>query len=208
MASPLVSSTTIPWTGMDDTMTGMHTKLKREDFKAELEAGGDGALELFRGVLQGILEEEMTAALCATKSERTSGRLGYRSGYCKRQLTTRVGQIELRVPQDRNGVFSTDLFERYERSENRPSGLRCRERVGLDANASSRGFDPEGREGDGGALRPRLFGFDGEPDQCEAGCGSEAIRGAVSGGFVSVCDSRRPLREGARDGRGSRPVRS
>ncbi len=53
----------------------------------------------------------------AAKGERTSGRLGYRSGYCKRHLTTRVGQIELRVHQDRKGASGTELFQRYERSE-------------------------------------------------------------------------------------------
>jgi len=30
---------------------------------------------------------------------------------------TRVGRLELRVPQDRAGRFSTELFERYQRSE-------------------------------------------------------------------------------------------
>ena len=65
----------------------------------------------------------MTEALGAAKSERTSDRLGYRSGCCKRHLTTRVGQIELRVPQDRNGASGTELFERYERSERRPAGF-------------------------------------------------------------------------------------
>jgi putative transposase len=30
---------------------------------------------------------------------------------------TRVGVLELRVPQDRAGRFSTELFERYQRSE-------------------------------------------------------------------------------------------
>ena len=98
-------------------MTGMHGRSKLAEFKAELESGGDLVRELVRGVLQQILEEEMTDALGAGKSERTSDRLGYRSGYCKRHLTMRVGQIELRVSQDRNGVFSTELFERYERSE-------------------------------------------------------------------------------------------
>ena len=104
-------------------MTGMHSRSKLAKFKAELESGGDLVLELVRGVLQEILEEEMTEALGAGKSERTSDRLGYRSGYCKRHLTTRVGQIEFRVPQDRNGVFSTKLFERYERSERCPAGF-------------------------------------------------------------------------------------
>ncbi|MQW14048.1 IS256-like element ISRm5 family transposase, partial [Sinorhizobium meliloti] len=32
-------------------------------------------------------------------------------------LITRVGKLELRVPQDRSGHFSTELFERYQRSE-------------------------------------------------------------------------------------------
>src|SRR5687767_12868737 len=51
------------------------------------------------------------------EGERTSARLGYRSGYYTRTLITRVGKLELRVPQDRQGRFSTELFERYQRSE-------------------------------------------------------------------------------------------
>jgi transposase-like protein len=31
--------------------------------------------------------------------------------------TTRAGKLELRVPQDRDGRFSTELFEPYQRSE-------------------------------------------------------------------------------------------
>jgi putative transposase len=59
----------------------------------------------------------MTDALGAAKSERTEGRHGYRSGYYRRSLITRVGKLELRIPQDRTGRFSTELFERYQRSE-------------------------------------------------------------------------------------------
>ena len=94
-----------------------HSRSKLAEFKSELGSGGDAVRDLVRSMLQEILEEEMTEALGAAKSERTSDRLGYRSGYYKRHLTTRVGQVELRVPQDRNGAFSTELFERYERSE-------------------------------------------------------------------------------------------
>ena len=43
--------------------------------------------------------------------------MSYRSGYYPRSLITRVGKLELRVPQDRNGRFSTEIFERYQRSE-------------------------------------------------------------------------------------------
>ena len=59
----------------------------------------------------------MADAMGAAKSERTSQRRGYRSGYYERTLITRVGKLEIRVPQDRDGRFSTDLFERYSRSE-------------------------------------------------------------------------------------------
>src|SRR5215469_13592808 len=60
-----------------------------------------------RAALQEVLEAEMTEALSAEKGERTAGRLGYRSGYYDRTLITRVGKLELRVPQDRAGRFST-----------------------------------------------------------------------------------------------------
>jgi putative transposase len=59
----------------------------------------------------------MTEALGAESGERTETRLGYRAGYYHRNLITRVGKLELRVPRDREGRFSTKLFERYSRSE-------------------------------------------------------------------------------------------
>jgi putative transposase len=58
----------------------------------------------------------MTDALGAEKGERSPGRVGYRSGYYNRSLVTRVGKLELRIPQDRQGHFSTQIFERYQRS--------------------------------------------------------------------------------------------
>src|SRR3546814_19110794 len=64
-----------------------------------------------------MLEAEMDEALGAGKSERSDARLGYRSGHYPRTLVTRVGKLELRVPQDRAGRFSTELFERSQRSE-------------------------------------------------------------------------------------------
>jgi putative transposase len=72
---------------------------------------------LIQAVLQEVLETEMDEALQAGKHERSADRLGYRSGYYRRGLVTRVGQLELRVPQDRQGHFSTAVFERYQRSE-------------------------------------------------------------------------------------------
>lgn len=77
----------------------------------------DGLRDVIRAVMQEVLEAEMDEALGAHKGERTPERLGYRSGYYGRTLVTRVGKLELRVPQDRAGRFSTELFERYQRSE-------------------------------------------------------------------------------------------
>jgi transposase-like protein len=72
---------------------------------------------LMKEALQEVLEGEMTEFLGAAPSERTQSRNGYRAGYYSRSLITRIGKLELRVPRDRNGEFSTALFERYQRSE-------------------------------------------------------------------------------------------
>jgi transposase-like protein len=85
------------------------------EIKSLLASDKDFLTPIVRAVLQEVLEREMTDTLA--KDERIEGRLGYRSGYYARNLVTRVGKIELRVPQDRQGRFSTELFERYQRSE-------------------------------------------------------------------------------------------
>ncbi|MCS3785454.1 transposase-like protein [Salinibacter ruber] len=64
-----------------------------------------------------ILQAEMTDHLSAGPEERTDDRQGYRNGSYERQLTTRVGTLELEVPRDRKGEFQTALFQRQERSE-------------------------------------------------------------------------------------------
>lgn len=73
--------------------------------------------ELVQQMVQTILEAEMEAHLRAAPYERTAERRGYRNGSKPRQLQTRVGTLELLVPQDRDGTFSTELFGRYQRSE-------------------------------------------------------------------------------------------
>jgi transposase-like protein len=98
-------------------MTSIKDKPAAAAIKDLLSQSPDGLREIVRAVMQEMLEAEMTDALQATKGERTSARLGYRSGYYSRTLITRVGKLELRVPQDRDGRFSTELFERYQRSE-------------------------------------------------------------------------------------------
>jgi putative transposase len=98
-------------------MVRKNSIVSASELKGLLEGEQDVLNELVRTVVQQTLEAEMDAALGATKGERTEGRVGYRSGYYGRTLITRVGKLELRVPQDRQGQFSTQVFERYQRSE-------------------------------------------------------------------------------------------
>ena len=95
------------------------TKIKRKglDWKGLLGAEKEFFKNAIQEVVQEVLEAEMDETIGARKGERTSERNGYRSGYYSRGLTTRVGKLELRVPQDRAGRFSTEVFERYQRSE-------------------------------------------------------------------------------------------
>src|SRR6516225_2579300 len=115
MVGPVVVATTAP--KEKTTMTKFENRTGVKIAKEALLADREGLKELFRDVLQEVLEAEMTEAVGAEKSERTEGRLGYRSGYYTRGLVTRLGKIELCVPQDRQGRFSTELFERYQRSD-------------------------------------------------------------------------------------------
>jgi putative transposase len=99
-------------------MTQKQNSVKEQpDWKEIFRSDRDGLRGLMQQVVQDVLEAEMDEALGAQKSERTESRLGYRSGYYTRTLMTRVGKLVLRVPQDRQGRFQPEVFERYQRSE-------------------------------------------------------------------------------------------
>ena len=99
------------------TMTRKHSNSTLKEIKRMIAEDGEFLRPMVRAVIQEFLEAEMAEAVGAEKGERVQGRLSYRSGYYTRSLVTRVGKLELRVPQDRNGRFSTEIFERYQRSE-------------------------------------------------------------------------------------------
>ena len=73
--------------------------------------------EIVERVLQELWEAEMTEHIGAAPYERAENRKGHRNGYKRRTLRTRVGTLNLVVPQDREGTFSTRLFCRYQRNE-------------------------------------------------------------------------------------------
>jgi putative transposase len=83
-----------------------------------LSNGKDEAFsKLLEEIFNQVLLAQSTEQLGAEPYERTEGRTAYRNGTRERQLTTRVGTLTLRVPRHRNGQFSTELFMRYQRSE-------------------------------------------------------------------------------------------
>lgn len=98
-------------------MTRKKNTAKESDWSEVFRSGPDGIRCLVQQVVQEVLEADMDEALGAQKGERTETRVGYRAGYYTRTLVTRVGKLVLRVPQDRQGRFRTEVFERYQRSE-------------------------------------------------------------------------------------------
>jgi len=91
--------------------------LEVDEVKHALMEQKDFLVPMVQQAVQAVLEMEMEECLQAGRYERSEERLGYRSGYYRRRLVTRVGTIALRVPQDRSGRFSTQVFEQYQRSE-------------------------------------------------------------------------------------------
>jgi len=77
----------------------------------------DGLAKLLEAVLNQLLDAQASEQVGAGRYERTDERVAYRNGYRPRQLYTRVGPLTLRVPQMRDGQFSTEIFSRYQRSE-------------------------------------------------------------------------------------------
>ncbi len=67
--------------------------------------------------LQKIIKTEFENNIQAIPYERTDSRKGYRNGSYSRKINTRVGTLELDVIRDRDGIFSTELFRRYQRNE-------------------------------------------------------------------------------------------
>ena len=78
---------------------------------------GDRIRAAVKAVLEQVIEEEMTEHIGARHREKTDRRTGERNGTYSRGLITPVGKIEqLRVPRDREGTFTTEVFEEYHRA--------------------------------------------------------------------------------------------
>ena len=81
----------------------------------------DGKDEAFSRLLEVILNQVLAhqaeEQLQAAPYERQDNRVDYRNGYRERIIKTRIGSLRLSVPRFRHQKFTTDLFKRYQRSE-------------------------------------------------------------------------------------------
>lgn len=67
--------------------------------------------------LENLMRYERQCFLNAQPYERSQGRVDQANGFYKRQLTTRLGQMELEVPRSRSGCFHPQVLPRYQRRE-------------------------------------------------------------------------------------------
>jgi len=78
--------------------------------------------EMFRDVLQRVMESELEEKLGYEKSERLSsddesGLLkNYRNGYSQKTVKTQLGEVNVKVPRDRNGEYEPQIVGKYNRN--------------------------------------------------------------------------------------------
>jgi len=85
---------------------------EQEEFRQHLRRLAVSAVQV---LLEQVMREELEQCIGASWGECTPMRRGYRNGSYTRDLVTTTGRIEnLKVPRDREGVFQTEAFERYQ----------------------------------------------------------------------------------------------
>ncbi len=99
-------------------MTHINITLEEETLKDLFMGNREKSMAvLLEQVINAVLNKQASEQLNAQPYERSEDRLTYRNGYREREITTRVGTLTLRIPKFRDGTFSTELFNSYQRSE-------------------------------------------------------------------------------------------
>ena len=82
----------------------------------------DAMKEMFRDVLQQVMESELDTALGYEKSQRVSDSgvenkpRNYRNVYSKNTVKTQLGAVDMNVPRDRNGEYEPQIIGKYSRN--------------------------------------------------------------------------------------------
>ena len=78
---------------------------------------GDFLRAVAEAVLQLLMDHDVEGVIGARRRERAEGRLTYRNGYRDRELKTRLGSLNLRVPKLRQGSYFPGFLEPRRASE-------------------------------------------------------------------------------------------
>lgn len=89
----------------------------QEVLEVLIEHGFDGVAQAMQTLFNEAMKIERSQVLGAQPYERTPQRRGYANGYKPKTLRTRVGTLELSVPQARGAEFYPSALERGTRSE-------------------------------------------------------------------------------------------
>ena len=100
-------------------MTQVYFTLNSEETEDIIEQSvtDDVSKNILTTVFNQLMENQWTEYIQAEDYERSEGQRTQRNGYYERDLTTRVGTLEWRVPRTRDGAFSPTVFERYQQNE-------------------------------------------------------------------------------------------
>ena len=149
-----------------------------------------------------------TNSASALKRSPTNARLTGRATYKPRRLKTRVGSLEPLIPQDRDGRFRTELFEKYQRNEKvlvlslmelYLQGVSTR-RVRDVTEALCPASLSKSTVSD---LTQTRSSNEASHDLSLSGCGSRGVALSSTGGRVPLAHGRRSLRAGPSGSRGS-----
>ena len=76
--------------------------------------------EMFRDVIQTVMEvepdEELGRERCQRSSEPEGTPRNYRNGYAKKTVKTQLGEVDIKVPRDRNDTFEPKIIGKYSRN--------------------------------------------------------------------------------------------
>lgn len=78
--------------------------------------------DLFRDALRQVMEGELEESLGYEKSDRMSEveenglSKNYRNGYSKKTVKTQLGEVDVKIPRDRNGEYEPKIIGKYERN--------------------------------------------------------------------------------------------
>jgi len=76
--------------------------------------------EMFRDVIEQVMEVEMDDELgrerCQRSDEPEGEAKNYRNGYSKKTVKTQLGEVEIKVPRDRQGNYEPKIIGKYDRN--------------------------------------------------------------------------------------------